>query len=81
MKINACLVNVCALVGSVKLSNYVTLREKRVIIVKFISFTAMSSSGLTRKVNDFLESHSEIEIIDLKYTASFGNIYVAILYR
>ena len=49
--------------------------------MKFISFTAMSSTGLTRKVNEFLESNSEIEVIDIKYTASFGNVYAAILYR
>ena len=49
--------------------------------MKFISFSAMSSHGLTRKVNDFLESHSEIEIIDIKYAASFGSVYAAILYR
>lgn len=51
------------------------------IIMKFVSFTAMSSKGLDRKVNDFLESHSGIEVIDIKFTASFGSVYAAILYR
>ena len=50
-------------------------------MLKFISFTAMSSNGLDHKVNSFLQSHAEIEIIDMKYAASFGSIYVAILYR
>jgi len=51
------------------------------INMKFISFTAMSSNGLDRKVNNFLESHSGIEVIDIKFTASFGSVYAAILYR
>ncbi len=49
------------------------------ILMKFISFTAMSSNSLDRKVNDFLESHSGIEVIDIKFTASFGSVYIAIL--
>lgn len=51
------------------------------INLKFISFTAMSNKGLDRKVNDFLETHSGIEVIDIKFTASFGSVYAAILYR
>lgn len=58
------------------------MNEKgKVIMLKFISFTAMPSNGLDHKVNSFLQSHAEIEIIDMKYAASFGSIYVAILYR
>ncbi len=49
--------------------------------IKFISFTAMSSTGLDRKVNDFLQTHPEIEVIDIKFTASMQNIHAAILYR
>lgn len=49
--------------------------------MKFMSFTAMSSNGLNHKVNGFLETHPEIEVIDIKFTASFGNVYAAILYR
>lgn len=55
--------------------------QRMVIILKFISFNAMSSNGLNHKVNDFLKSHPEIEVIDIKFTASFGSIYAAILYR
>lgn len=51
------------------------------INMKFISFTAMSSKSLDRKVNDFLESHAGIEVIDLKFTVSFGSFCAAILYR
>lgn len=49
--------------------------------MRFVSFTAMSIRGLNNKVNNFLESNSEIEVIDIKFTASFGSIYAAILYR
>lgn len=49
--------------------------------MKFISFTAMSNKGLDKKVNSFLSTLSEEDIIDIKYTASFGSIYVAIIYR
>ncbi len=49
--------------------------------MKFISFTAMSSNGLDHKVNEFLETHPNIEVIDIKFTASFGSIYAAILFR
>ena len=49
--------------------------------MRFMSFTAFSSEGLTNKVNKFLEAHADIEVIDIKYTASFGSIYAAILYR
>ena len=55
--------------------------QRMVIILKFISFTAMSINGLNHKVNDFLKSHPNIEVIDIKFTASFGSIYAAILYR
>lgn len=41
----------------------------------------MTSSGLDRKVNDFLATYSDIELIDIKFTASSGTIYAAILYR
>ncbi|WP_256439535.1 hypothetical protein [Sporosarcina sp. 6E9] len=41
----------------------------------------MSNKSLDRKVNDFLDSHSGIEVIDIKFTASFGSIFAAILYR
>jgi len=41
----------------------------------------MSSDSLTHKVNSFLENKPEIEIIEFKYTASFGTIYAGILYR
>lgn len=49
--------------------------------MKFKSFSAMTNGGLDRKVNDFLANHSDIELIDMKFTASSGTIYVAILYR
>ena len=41
----------------------------------------MSSAGLTNKVNSFLHDHPDIEVIDIKYAASFGSVYAAILYR
>ena len=41
----------------------------------------MTNKGLDRKVNDFLTSHTEIEVLDMKFSASSGNIYVAIIYR
>lgn len=34
-----------------------------------ISFTAISSNGLIHKVNSFLQSHPDIELIDIKYAA------------
>ena len=49
--------------------------------MKFISFNAMTNKGLDKKVNNFLSDHSDIEVIDIKYAASVGNIYAAILYR
>lgn len=49
--------------------------------MRFVYFTTMSSSGLSNKVNDFLESNPKIEVIDIKFTASIGNIYAAFLYH
>lgn len=49
--------------------------------IKFESFTAWSIEGLNKKVNKFLVSNPEIEIVDIKFTASIGNVYAAILYR
>lgn len=57
------------------------MKESGVILVKFISFTSLSSGGLTHKVNSFIESNPDIEIVDIKYAASFGSVYAAILYR
>lgn len=36
--------------------------------------------GLDNKVNKFLKRHPDIEVIDIKYIASVGSIYAAILY-
>lgn len=49
--------------------------------IKFESFAAWSSDGLNKKVNKFLISNPEIEIVDIKLTAGFGDVYAAILYR
>ncbi len=49
--------------------------------MKFISFTAMTNKGLNKKVNNFLSTVSEEDVIEIKYTASFGSVYVAIIYR
>lgn len=49
--------------------------------LRFISFSAWSNSSLDGKVNSFLAHSQDIEIIDVKYAASFGNVYAAILYR
>jgi len=49
--------------------------------LKFISFSALTSGGLDNKVNGFLKSNPKIEVIDIKYAASFGSVYAAILYR
>lgn len=45
------------------------------------SFTAMSNHGLDRKVNAFLEQHPKLEIIDIKFSASFGNLNAVIVYK
>lgn len=49
--------------------------------MRFISFTAMSNRGLDKKVNEFLMANPQIEIIRIKFAASFGNIYAAIIYK
>ncbi len=49
--------------------------------MKFVSFNAMTNKGLDKKVNNFLSNHSDIEVIDIKYAASIGFMYAAILYR
>lgn len=49
--------------------------------MKFVSFSALSAEGLNRKINRFLGSRPEIELLDLKFSASFGSVYAAILYR
>lgn len=49
--------------------------------MRFVSFTAMSNRGLDRKVNEFLIGNPHIEIIEIKFAASFGNIYAAIIYK
>ncbi len=49
--------------------------------MKFVSFTAMSNRGLDKKVNQFLSENNHIEIIEIKFAASFGNIYAAIIYK
>ena len=37
-------------------------------MMKFINFTAMTESGLTKKVNRFLEENPYIEVIKFDYT-------------
>lgn len=49
--------------------------------MRFISFTAMSNQRLDKKVNEFLMQNSNIEIIEIKFAASFGSIYAAIIYK
>jgi len=50
-------------------------------MLKFISFSAMSSASLNNKVNAFFSHNHGIEIVDVKYAASFGSVYAAVLYR
>lgn len=45
------------------------------------SFTAISNNGLDRKVNAFLDRHPELEIIDIKFSASFGNLNAVVVYK
>lgn len=46
-----------------RLNNYNMLNKRiGMIIWRFISITVMSSNGLTRKVNDFLKPHPEIQV-------------------
>lgn len=45
------------------------------------SFGALTNKGLDRQVNNFIEMHPELEIIDIKFSASFGSVYAAIIYR
>jgi len=51
-----------------------------VFVLKFISFTAWSSTGLNHKVNTFLKDNPKIEVVDIKFAASFGSVYAAIFF-
>lgn len=42
---------------------------------------AMSSNGLEKKVNDFLNQHERYTIKDIKITAGFGNVTALIIYE
>ena len=47
-------------------------------MMKFINFTAMTESGLTKKVNRFLEENPYIEVIKFDYT--MGSVDKASVY-
>ncbi|HLS34995.1 MAG TPA: hypothetical protein VK061_02025 [Bacillota bacterium] len=47
----------------------------------FVSFSALTTVGLDKKVNKFISEHEDIEIINIKFSASFGSVYAAILYQ
>ena len=55
--------------------------EKRGDLFEVYFFFCHFKQWIIDKVNDFLKSHPEIEVIDIKFTASFGSIYAAILFR
>ena len=49
--------------------------------MKFISFSAATSRGLDKKVNRFLEDNPYITIIETKFSAAYGGVYVGIFYK
>ena len=49
--------------------------------MKFINSAAMTESGLTKKVNRFLEENPYIEVIKFDYTMGSGGQGVGILYK
>lgn len=49
--------------------------------MQFASFSAWSTESLNAKVNAFLAQKAQIEVVDIKFTASFGTCYAAVLYR
>lgn len=49
--------------------------------MKFINFTAMTESGLNKKVNRFLDEQPYIEIIKFDYTMGSSGVGVGILYK
>lgn len=48
--------------------------------MKFVCFEGMTNNSLTRKVNNFLQSNPHIKVIETKFSASFGSVYVGIFY-
>ena len=49
--------------------------------MKFINFSAMTESGLNKKVNRFLEENPNIEILKFDYSLGTGGFGVGMLYR
>ncbi len=48
--------------------------------MKVKSFYAISSKSLDVKINSFLQN-DRIEVVDIKFSASFGTIYALVVYR
>lgn len=42
---------------------------------------AMTSSGLEKKVNEFLSNNEQYKIKDIKISAGFGNVTALIVYE
>ena len=49
--------------------------------MKFITIKAITEKGLGKKVNQFLKSHPQIEIIKFDYQMGYSGVSVGILYR
>ena len=49
--------------------------------MRIASFSALSTNGLDHKVNNFLQSNPHIEVIDIKFAASFGSVYASVVYK
>lgn len=56
-------------------------KKERRMTMTFVSFSALTTVGLDKKVNKFISEHEDIEIINIKFSASFGSVYAAILYQ
>ncbi|AAW53860.1 hypothetical protein SERP0493 [Staphylococcus epidermidis RP62A] len=52
-----------------------------VYFMKFITIKAITEKGLDKKVNQFLKSHPQIEIIKFDYQMGYSGVSVGILYR
>lgn len=49
--------------------------------MKFKSFSGWSTLGLDKHVNRFIEANPSVEIIDIKFSVSFGMLFAAVLYK
>ncbi|MBE7352107.1 hypothetical protein ACP2XA_11140 [Staphylococcus epidermidis] len=49
--------------------------------MKFITIKAITEKGLDKKVNQFLKSHPQIEIIKFDYQMGYSGVSVGISHR